>query len=225
MNDLLKPFALSVACGAAFLAALSIACGPTPPKPGTPPSATTGPQASATPSAPAFDECADSGPVPHPFSGILRVARCDQHMYLTMASVAGQLGVKCTYCHAPPKPGQKDEDYPVMTPQKEIANWMSMHLMQALKPVDGSPLKCKSCHVDDNGQPVAKILGNPRDPVKAAEWMSLVMVAKFTNADGERLRCKSCHVGNVKSPTWQGKVILRSDQIPRHQVGGSGPAL
>ena len=148
----------------------------------------------------------------------------DPHLQLT-ASVAGQLGVKCAYCHAPPKAGEKDEDYPVMTPKKEIANWMSMHLMQALKPIDGSPMKCKSCHTDENGHPVAKILGDPRDPVKAAEWMSLVMVAKFVNADGERLKCKSCHVGNVKSPTWQGKVIGHSDQIPRHAVGGSGPAL
>ncbi|MFO0761100.1 MAG: cytochrome c3 family protein [Byssovorax sp.] len=228
MNDLLRPFLSTVACGAAFLATLAIACGPgpepqSPPSPGTSSPASTSAAASGTSGA--FDECAGSKPVPHPFSGILRVARCEQHMYLTMASVAGQLGVKCAYCHAPPKPGEKDEDYPVMTPKKEIANWMSMHLMQAVKPIDGSPIKCRSCHTDEEGKPVAKILGEPRDPVKAAEWMSLVMVAKFVSADGEKLRCKSCHVGNVKSPTWQGKVILRSDQIPRHSVGGAGPAL
>lgn len=223
MTDLVQPFALTLACGAAFLTALSVACGPAPapaaPSPAAPASA------SALPSAEPFDECAASKPVPHPFAGILRVARCEQHMYLTMASVAGQLGVQCAYCHAPPKPGQQDEDYPVMTPKKEIANWMSQHLMQAVKPIDGSPLKCKSCHTDERGNPVAKILGDPRDPVKAAEWMSLVMVAKFVSADGERLKCKSCHGGNVKSPTWQGKVILRSDLLPRHAVGGSGPAL
>jgi hypothetical protein len=226
MTDLLRPFALTFACGAAFLAALSVACGPAPVEPVAPSAGTSAPAAAgASSTAEAFDECAGSKPVPHPFLGILRVARCEQHLYLTMASVAGQLGVKCAYCHAPPKAGEKDEDYPVMTPKKEIANWMSMHLMQALKPIDGSPMKCKSCHVDESGHPVAKILGDPRDPVKAAEWMSLVMVAKFVNADGERLKCKSCHVGNVKSPTWQGKVIGHSDQIPRHAVGGSGPAL
>ncbi|MEO7328077.1 MAG: hypothetical protein ABI193_05840 [Minicystis sp.] len=223
MLDLLRPFALTVACGAAFLAALSVGCGPSPTEPVTPTPGTSAPVAPTT--AEAFDECVGSKPVPHPFLGILRVARCEQHMYLTMASVAGQLGVKCADCHAPPRPGEKDEDYPVMTPKKEIANWMSMHLMQAIKPIDGSPFKCKSCHTDDNGHPVAKILGDPRDPVKAAEWMSLVMVAKFVTADGERLKCKSCHVGNVKSPTWQGKVIGHSDQIPKHAVGGAGPAL
>lgn len=50
-----------------------------------------------------------------------------------------------------------------MTPKKEIANWMRMHLMSAIKPKDGSALTCKSCHVDHDGKPVAKIHGEPCD--------------------------------------------------------------
>jgi cytochrome c len=164
-----------------------------------------------------FDPCDESGPVPREFAGILRVARCEQDMYLTMASVATQLGVECQHCHVVPDPTQpKKFDFPVMTPKKEIANWMNMHLMQAVKPVDGSPLKCKSCHTDAAGKPVAKILGNPRDVIKAQEWMSMVMVNKFVSKSGEKLKCKSCHVGNFTTPQFQAKVLLRSEQIPPH---------
>jgi hypothetical protein len=163
-----------------------------------------------------FDPCDDSPPVPREFTGILRVARCRQDMFLTMASVAGQLGVECRHCHVPHPTDPKKEDYPVMTPKKDIANWMSQHLMQAVKPADGSPLKCKSCHTDANGKPVAKILGNPRDVIKAQEWMSMVMVNKFVSKSGEKLKCKSCHVGNFTTPQFQAKVLLRSEQIPPH---------
>ena len=38
-----------------------------------------------------------------------------------------------------------------MTQKKEVANWMSSHLMAAIKPKDGSPLKCSSCHTDPAG--------------------------------------------------------------------------
>jgi hypothetical protein len=253
MKDIRRVF-LPAACMAATLGALSFSgCGPAKVKapPSAPPasaapspdpvaaaSSSAAPKASATPSASAsagaepppkkdddFDPCEKSKPVPHPYYGILRVARCDQHMYLTMASVATQLGVECKYCHMPSKTDPKKEEYPVATPKKEIANWMSMHLMQAIKPADGSKIKCKHCHTDEHGKPVAKILGNPRDPVKAHEWMSLVMVKKFVAASGERLKCKSCHLGNYSTPGWSAKVILRSDQIPPHQVGGIGPAL
>lgn len=163
-----------------------------------------------------FDPCDESPPVPREYTGILRVARCEQDMYLQMASVAAQLGVECTHCHVPHPIDPKKEDYPPMTPKKEIANWMSSHLMQAIKTVDGSPLKCKSCHTDAAGKPVAKIFGNPRDAIKAQEWMSIVMVNKFVTKNGEKLKCKSCHVGNFTTPQFQAKVILRTEQIPPH---------
>jgi cytochrome c len=109
-----------------------------------------------------------------------------------------------------------------MTKKKEIANWMSMHLMQAIKPADGSPMKCSSCHTDSAGRPVAKILGDPRDPVKANEWMNLVMVRKFVAADGSKLKCKSCHVGAPGTAEFQKTVILRPEQLPPHAVGAKG---
>jgi hypothetical protein len=221
MRDL-RSFALPIACAAAAATALSFTgCGPAK-APGPPPAPTAAPASTGDA---AFDPCSKSGPVPHPYTGILRVARCEQDMFLTMASVAGQLGVECEYCHVPRKDNPKKDDYPVMTPHKEIANWMSMHLMQAIKPADGSTIKCKSCHTDENGKPVAKILGNPRDPGKAMEWMTLVMVNRFVAADGTKLKCKSCHVGNVGTAEWQPKVILQSAQIPKHEAGGKGPAL
>ena len=168
-----------------------------------------------------FDPCAGSEPPPKPYGGLLKSVPCEQQMFLTMASVADQLDVACKHCHAPHPTDPKKEDYPVMTPKKEIANWMSMHLMSALKPIDGSPMKCASCHIDDKGKPVTKILGNPRDPLKAQEWMSLVMVNKFVVRDtGEKLKCKSCHGGNYTTPQWKAKVLLKSEQIPAHRVGG-----
>ena len=210
--------ALSNAPFAAALAAfLLAACGPARAPESTKVEAPA-PRASAA-LAPAFDECKDSAPVPRVYEGILRGARCDQQRFLTMASVADQLGVECIHCHAP-TPDPKKQDYPVMTPRKEIANWMSQHLMQALKPVDGSPMRCKSCHTDENGKPVLKILGDPRDPAKASQWMAMVMVNRFVAADGSRLTCRSCHVGRVGTPQWQAKVILRTEQLPKHEVAG-----
>ena len=168
------------------------------------------------------DICQGSPPVPHPFSLVLRNARCDQDMYITMASVADEfLGVTCSYCHAP-SADPKKEDYPAPTHNKEIAGWMSVHLMQAIKSADGSPMRCGSCHTDDSGKPVAKILGNPRSLEKANEWMSLVMVKKFVAADGSKLRCKSCHVGTPGTPDFHPKVILQTDQLPKHVAGGPG---
>jgi hypothetical protein len=214
-----RSLALPLGCFTAALAAFT-GCGAAPGAKPAPPiaSASDAPRAAA----PAFDECKDSGPVPRVYDGILRGARCDQQRFLTMASVADQLGVVCVYCHVPLPSDPKKEDYPVMTPRKEIANWMSQHLMQAIKPADGSPMRCKSCHTDENGKPVTKILGNPRDPAKAAEWMAMVMVNRFVAADGSKLRCRSCHVGTMGTPEWQAKVILRSEQIPKHVA--SGPA-
>jgi hypothetical protein len=185
--------------------------------------------AQTTPAAPVgsvptkvVDICEGSPPVPHPLSGLLRNARCEQDMYWSMAQVADQLGVDCTHCHAPLSTDPKKRDFPVMTPKKEIANWMSAHLMQAIKPADGSPMKCAQCHTDENGKPIAKILGNPRDPVKVNEWMSLVMVKKFVAADGSRLKCKSCHVGTPGTAEFHPKVILQTDQIPPHVAGAKG---
>jgi hypothetical protein len=219
----LSRWGLLSACSSAVLAALSLtsACGPAQPEAKPPPPATAAPPAagaatthpSATPAAD-FDICVGSKPIPHPYLGILRRARCDQDLFITMAGVATQLGVECRYCHVPDPSDAKKELYPVMTPKKEIANWMSQHFMQALKPADGSEMSCKLCHVDDAGKPVAKILGNPRDPIKAHEWMSLVMVNKFRTARGERLKCKSCHVGGFSTPDWHAKVLLQTDQLP-----------
>jgi hypothetical protein len=193
---------------------LASACAPPPAVPATPPEAPA--------KAPEVDICAASPPVPHELAGVLRNARCEQDMYATMAAVAGDLGVKCAHCHVP-IPGQADkEDYPVPTPKKAIANWMSVHLMQAVKPADGSEIHCSSCHTDGAGRPVAKILGEPRDPAKAAEWMSLVLVRKFVAADGSKLRCKSCHAGTPGTAAFKPKVILQSEQIPAHAAGGKG---
>jgi hypothetical protein len=171
------------------------------------------------------DVCEGSPPLPHaPLSGILRNARCDQDMYYSMAQVADMLGVDCTYCHAAKVEGKKERDFPVMTRKKEIANWMSMHLMQSVKPADGSRMRCRSCHVDAEGRPVAKILGDPRDPVRANEWMSLVLVKNFVAADGSKLRCRSCHAGAPGTPEFRRLVILQTDLLPKHEVGAKGTA-
>ncbi len=177
--------------------------------------------------------CEGSPPLPHaPLAGVLRHARCDQDMYYSMSQVADMLGVDCTYCHAAKTEGQdgkaeaqKERDFPAMTHRKEIANWMSAHLMQSVKPADGSPLKCSSCHTDEHGKPVAKILGQPRDRVKTNEWMSLTLVKKFVAADGSKLRCKSCHVGTPGTPEFRPLVILQTEQLPAHQAGGPSAAF
>jgi hypothetical protein len=197
-------------------AAILAACGPSP--------APTAPAPPPEPGHSDYDICTGSPPVPHALSGILRNARCDQDMYITMASVAEQLGVECKHCHAPKASDPTKDDYPVPTPRKAVANWMSTHFMQAVKPADGSPIRCRSCHTDEKGRPVAKILGDPRDPVKANEWMSLVMVKKFVAADGSKLKCRSCHAGMPGTPDFRPKVILETDQLPKHVAGGKGTA-
>lgn len=160
------------------------------------------------------DVCAGDDPMPHRFSGILESARCDQEMYLGMASVAEQLGVECSHCHAPASDGM-GLSYWTTTPKKQIANWMKTDLMRSIKQADGSPVRCKSCHTDQRtGAPVAKILGDPRDPEKAQEWMTMVMTNKFVAANGEKLRCKSCHAANYGAPAFKPTVILTKGQIP-----------
>jgi len=196
--------------GALLAAPLAIlaACGGAPPiAPAPSPAAHTAPDP---------DICVGSPPVSHTLSGILRNARCEQDQYQSMAQVETMLGVECVHCHAAKVEGQKERDFPKMTPQKEVANWMSVDLMLAVKPADGSPLKCSSCHTDEQGRPVAKILGEPRDRAKANEWMSLVMVKKFVAADGSKLKCRSCHVGAPGTATFQPKVILQTGQLPVH---------
>ena len=205
---------LHTLCAGALLAAVVASCGPRPAAPPVPAAASAGVE---------HDVCEGSPPLPHaPLPGILRNARFDQDMYFSMSQVADMLGVECTYCHAAKVEGQPPRDFPAQTPKKQIADWMSMDLMSAIKTVDGSPLKCSSCHTDEHGKPVAKILGSPRDPVKANEWMSLVMVKKFTAHDGSRLRCKSCHAGTPGTPEFRSAVILQSNQIPAHAVAAPG---
>ena len=71
------------------------------PPPATPLAPSAGPSApasaGASSTADTFDECTGSKPVPHPFLGILRVARCEQHMYLTMASLLRQRAMSALF--------------------------------------------------------------------------------------------------------------------------------
>jgi hypothetical protein len=216
-------------CGVLSAGALG-GCGPTQPADGpsgqpTSTGAPTGPAVSGTsvagaptlaPTSKSFDACEGGLSLSTRYSGVLQDARCDEERFPIMADTAKMLGVDCRYCHVPHPTDPKKELYPVMTPKKEVANWMRGHLMKAIKPADGSELRCQSCHLDKNGKAIAKILGNPRDEVYAHEWMSLVMTTKFVvAATGEKLKCKSCHVGNYKTSEWQAKVIL-TDHIPAH---------
>jgi hypothetical protein len=168
------------------------------------------------------DICVGSPPVPHALHGVLRAARCDQDAYAIMASVGEQLGVTCKHCHVP-IPNERDkEDYVAPHPRKDVANWMSGHLMAAVKPADGSPLRCRSCHTDEQGRPVAKILGDKRDPARANEWMSVVLTRKFVAADGSKLRCRSCHAGTPGTAAFDPKVIGKGERLPKHEAGGQG---
>src|SRR5690242_6591347 len=79
--------------GALAIAATAAGCGPAPSA--TPQQPTAAPR----PKGPEIDICEGSKPAPRVYAGILRNVRCDQDMFITMASVAGQLGVECTHCH------------------------------------------------------------------------------------------------------------------------------
>jgi hypothetical protein len=212
------------ACVAAFCAGGLGGCGPKPPpdgpqgtataKPAAPSTATA--DASSAPTSKPFDQCDKSPPLAQKYFGVLKDARCDYDRFPIMADTATMLGVECNYCHAPDPNDKKKELYPLPTPKKEIANWMKMHLMKAIKPVDGSEMKCGLCHNDEKGKPTPKILKSPRDETYAHEWMSLTMTTKFVvAATGEKLKCKHCHVGNYGSKEWQKKVIL-TDHLPPH---------
>jgi len=213
-----------VGCAAAFSAGALGGCGPTQPATGPAITATAKPAVSGAPVASGgavatskpFDPCDGSPPLTTKYLGVLQDARCDDDKFPIMADVATMLGVDCRHCHVPHPTDPKKEMYPVMTSKKETANWMRMHLMKGIKPADGSELKCKSCHTDEKGKPIAKILGTPRDTTFAHEWMSLVMTKKFVvAATGEKLKCKHCHVGNIGTPEWHPKVIS-TDHIPAH---------
>jgi hypothetical protein len=161
----------------------------------------------------------DAKPPPHAFSGLLRGVRCDEQMFQTMANVSTMLGVSCAYCHVPIA-GRTDRlDYVTETPKRTLANWMYQHLMQSVRPADGSRYSCASCHVDEHGKPVAQILGT-RDRAGTHEWMLLSLTDRFVTAKGERLRCKSCHVGNETTPAWRPRVLLQTDQLPPHEEPG-----
>lgn len=209
----------AIASAGVLVASIVGACsGPSPHPVGPQPSSSAAAQGSANPttsaSAKPYDPCDGSAPLSRPYFGVLADARCEEDKYPIMSDVVFMLGVDCKYCHVPDPDNPKKEIYPPMTPRKHIANWMKASLMKAIKPADGSQMRCKSCHVDDQGKPLAKILGQPRDPLKAHEWMSLVMTKKFVvAATGEKLKCKHCHVGNYSTAEWQAKVIL-TDHIP-----------
>lgn len=179
---------------------------------GAAPTATPAPAPPAPKATSPFDACAGQPPPETPYLGVLREARCDQELYLTMAGVADSLGVTCGHCHvARAGGGEKDFDFPTMTRNKEVANWMKHELVDRLRRADGSPVTCASCHRDAQGRSVAKILGEPRDPRRALEWMSLVLVNDFTKADGSKLRCKDCHGAPPGMTGFRSDLILSGD--------------
>ncbi len=206
----------SLACAAAVVSALAFGGCRAPVEVPAPP-------APAGPAAPPVDVCVGSKPLEKQYLGVLRRARCDQDRFATMADTATMLGVECRHCHAPlmenGREVPKKEDYPVMTDKKRVANWMSQHLMESIKPADGSQLKCSHCHTDEHGKPAAKFLGEPRDLKKTMEFMNIVMVNRFVGLNGEKLKCKSCHMDNYGTPGFQAKVIL-TDHIPAHKAPG-----
>ena len=164
-------------------------------------------------SAPPFDPCKESGPVPRKYYGLLKDAKCEQDMFLTMAKVAGDLGVECGYCHVQDPKDAKRFDFPQMSDKKQIALFMGHEFMSGLKRADGAEMRCKSCHVDKSGKPAAKFLGTPRDVVWTTEWMNLVMTNRFVHSDGTKVKCKDCHAGNLGTDKYQKSVILHSEQM------------
>ena len=80
--------------GAALVAvAIAAGCGAAP-APGVAPTPAPPRKASSD-----FDPCADQPPPEKAYQGVLREARCDQELYLTMARVAESLGVEWGHCH------------------------------------------------------------------------------------------------------------------------------
>jgi len=163
------------------------------------------------------DPCIDSPPPWRKYDGPLQNAKCEQDMFLTMAGIADDLGVKCGHCHVP-KPGGKSFDYPPMTKNKETALWMDQTFMRSLKRADGKPMLCSSCHVDKNGKPSAKFLGEPRDIGWTVEWMTTVMTNRFVLENGEKLKCKHCHGATWGSKEFLKQVIGKTSQVPHHDL-------
>lgn len=159
------------------------------------------------------DPCVDSKPKWRDYTSILKHVRCEQEMFLKMSEVQTDLGVTCGHCHiALPEKGKFD--FPTMTPKKEIAMWMNHTFMTELSRADGQPMTCGACHMNKQGKPAAKFLGEPRDLAFTLEWMNLVMVNRFVTKSGEKLKCKTCHVDTWGKGGFDPKVILRTDQVP-----------
>jgi hypothetical protein len=144
------------------------------------------------------------------YTGLLRNAKCDQQKFITMAQIAGALGVKCNHCHAPLPSDPKKEDFPKFTENKRRANWMFKTFIQGLRPVDGKKMMCANCHVDrQTKKPLVKILHDPRDRDHAQEWMHEVMTTQFVEQNGKRLKCKTCHVGMAPDTDGWIKDVIR----------------
>lgn len=142
------------------------------------------------------------------YRGLLRNAACEQQVYITMSRVAQALDVDCTFCHVPDPDDPKKALYAEPTDRKARANWMLETFVQGLRPVDGSPTTCSSCHGAE-GAPRAKILQTPRDDAFAQEWMHEVMTTRFVTAEGDRLRCKTCHQGMAPGSTGWSPTVIR----------------
>lgn len=185
----------------------AVACGsPPPPRPAVAPT-------KKVSNGPAFDPCKDSPPVPRKYFGLLKDAKCEQDMYLTMAKIAGDLGVECQYCHVQDKADPKKFDFPAMTEKKQVALFMGHDFMEGLAQKDGGEMRCKSCHVDKSGKPAVKFLGTPRDLAWTTEWMNLVMSNRFVHKDGTKVKCKDCHTGNIGTDAFDKAVIEHGDRV------------
>ncbi len=168
-------------------------------------------------------------PLKRDYRGVASKARCDREVYTIMGGVVHSLGVQCEYCHV-------KDDYPAMTHNKRVANWMAQELIPSIRAKTGEEVWCKDCHhVGDRGTP--KPLGKPRKQSTALEWMNTQLVARFETKQGEPLYCKSCHGGNVGSPEFKKQLILEdllsdgsfppepaASKSPAPEMGAGAPA-
>ena len=168
------------------------------------------------------DDCAQQPgkPAPEPlkkrYEGVAAKARCQREVFTIMGGLTHFLGVKCAYCHEEP-------DYPKMTHNKHVANWMARELIPSLeKKNGGGEVWCNDCHLVD-GKGTAKILKSPRDQKWTIEWMTAHLAESFDSADGKPLRCKACHGANLGDPAFRKKIIL-TDHLPVPSEKRSRPA-